>query len=69
MALTIDTIPDALTTDEKAEFFESFKIVYADPFDLTKMLNVPTGTKELPESAAMLPMFYPIKKAAGSPVK
>ncbi|MDF7826414.1 hypothetical protein P4B35_20460 [Pontiellaceae bacterium B12227] len=44
--------------EEKRKFFASFKIVYADPIDLTKMLNIPTGTKELPGVATMLRMFY-----------
>ena len=42
----------------RLKFFNSFKIAYADPIDLTKMLNIPTGTKELPGVAKMLKMFY-----------
>ena len=36
----------------------SFRVIYADPIDLTKMLNIPTGTKELPGVAKILKLFY-----------
>ena len=35
------------------------QIVYADPFDLTKMLNISPGTQEMPEVGEMLKLFYP----------
>jgi len=44
--------------EKRRAFFASFQIVYADPIDLTKMLNMSTGTKELPGVAEMLRMFY-----------
>lgn len=34
-------------------------VIYADPMDLTKMLNVPTGTFVLEGVRNMLPLFYP----------
>ena len=33
-------------------------IIYADPFDLTKMLDVKPGTKTLPGVSAMQRLFY-----------
>jgi hypothetical protein len=36
----------------------SYQIMYADPVVLTKMLNISTGTKELPGVAKMLKLFY-----------
>ncbi len=32
----------------------------ADPIDITKMLNIPPGTKELPGVARTLSLFYPL---------
>ena len=34
------------------------EILYADPVDLVKMLNIKTGTKELPEVGEILWWFY-----------
>lgn len=34
-------------------------VIYADPMDLTKMLDVPTGTFVLDGVRNMLPLFYP----------
>lgn len=43
---------------KRKKYYNSFNIIYADPIDLTKMLNIPTGTKELPGVAKMLLKFY-----------
>lgn len=40
----------------------SYQIIYADPVDLTKMLNIPPGTHELPGVAKMLNLYYVDKK-------
>ncbi len=34
-------------------------VIYADPMDLTKMLNAEPGTQVLPGVGDMLPLFYP----------
>ncbi len=43
---------------KRNKFVTSFNIIYASPIDLTKMLNIPTGTMELPGVARMLHQFY-----------
>ncbi|MEE8584877.1 MAG: hypothetical protein V3T83_08500 [Acidobacteriota bacterium] len=35
------------------------QIVYADPMDLTKMLNIPPGSEPLPGVAEAMKLFYP----------
>jgi hypothetical protein len=37
---------------------ESYHVQYADPMDLTKMLNIPTGTETLPGVAEAMKGFY-----------
>jgi len=47
--------------EKKAELRESvarFQIGYADPIDLTKMLDIPPGTKELQGVAQIIKAFY-----------
>jgi len=45
---------------EQAEFLQklNYGIVYADPMDLTKMLDVPPGTQVLNGVRDMLGLFY-----------
>lgn len=38
---------------------ESYRVQYADPMDLTKMLNLPPGTETLPGVAEVQRMFFP----------
>jgi hypothetical protein len=37
------------------------KIIYADPHDLTKMLNIKTGPRPLPGVRSMQHLYYPKK--------
>lgn len=55
---TLDSQPDSI----KKAVREAFQcdIIYADPTDLTKMLNIPPGTKVLDGVRNMLRLFYPV---------
>ncbi len=44
---------------ELRSFVESYRVQYADPMDLTKMLNIPPGTATLPGVAQAMQWFYP----------
>ncbi|MGD2108690.1 MAG: hypothetical protein PVI86_04795 [Phycisphaerae bacterium] len=54
---SLPTLSDATQTAAR-EAMKS-EIVYADPMDLTKMLDVPPGTGPLPGVAGMLKLYYP----------
>ena len=49
----------AAKSDELRKHVTSFRVVYADPIDLTKMLDIPTGTKALAGVGDRLKWFYP----------
>jgi hypothetical protein len=44
---------------ELRAFVESYRVQYADPMDLTKMLNIAPGTEVLPGVAKAMKLFYP----------
>ncbi|MCK5133576.1 MAG: hypothetical protein KAR40_15655 [Candidatus Sabulitectum sp.] len=52
---------DSLSESVRAAVLKAIdcNIVYADPSDMTKMLNIPPGTKVLAGVADMLKHFYP----------
>jgi hypothetical protein len=53
----MDEFPDRIRVPMKEAL--NAPIVLADPFDLTKMLDIPPGLSEMQGTATMLKMFYP----------
>jgi len=49
------------SAQEQAAFREAIKrnIIYVDPMDLTKMLDIPPGTEPLNGVRDMLKLYYP----------
>lgn len=54
---TLDSQPESVRTIVRKAF--KCDIVYADPVDLTKMLNIPPGSQILDGVREMLQLFYP----------